>query len=205
MSDTPLTALVINCTLKPSPSDSSTDKLARELLDELTSQGVTGTMIRAADHTIMPGVETDMGDGDEWPEIRQKMLDADILIIATPIWLGHPTSFVQRVLERLDAELGEADDKGHFPTYGKVAAVAVVGNEDGAHHVSAELFQGLNDVGFSLAPNAITYWTGHAMGSTDYKDLDKTPEEVKNATHMVAVNTAHLARILKANPLPSLN
>ncbi|HEY1064043.1 MAG TPA: NAD(P)H-dependent oxidoreductase [Candidatus Saccharimonadales bacterium] len=204
MPDIPLTALVINCTLKPSPSDSSADKLANELLVEFASQGVAGTILRAADYAIKPGVETDMGDGDEWPEIRQKMLDADILVIATPIWLGHPTSFVQRILERLDAELGEADDNGHYPTYGKVAAAAVVGNEDGAHHVSAELYQGLNDVGFSLAPNAVTYWTGHAMGSTDYKDLKTTPEEVKTATHMVAVNTAHLARVLKMDPLPSL-
>jgi hypothetical protein len=34
----------------------------------------------------------------------------------------------------------------------------VVGNEDGAHHISATLFQGLNDVGFSLAAQAVTYW-----------------------------------------------
>lgn len=112
-----------------------------------------------------------------WPEIRDTIMGCDILVLSTPIWLGHPSSLAQRVLERLDAELGESDDEGRMLTYGKAAAVCVVGNEDGAHHVSAELFQALNDVGFSLAPNAVTYWVGEAMQGTDYQDLDKTPRQ----------------------------
>ncbi len=87
-------------------------------------------------------------------------------------------------------------------TYGKVAAVCVVGNEDGAHKVSADLFQGLNDVGFSLAPNAVTYWVGEAMQGTDYQDLDKTPEATAGTTATLAANTAHLARRLKSAPYP---
>ncbi len=101
-----------------------------------------------------------MGNGDAWPGLREKILAADIVLLATPIWLGHPSSLCQRVLERLDADISETDDQGRQLMYGKVAAVAVVGNEDGAHKVSADLFQGLNDLGFSLAPNAVTYWVG---------------------------------------------
>lgn len=74
------------------------------------------------------------------PELRQRVLDADILVLATPIWLGHPSSICQRVLERLDAELSETDDEGRMLTYDKVAAVADVGNEVGAHKVSADVF-----------------------------------------------------------------
>jgi multimeric flavodoxin WrbA len=205
METTPLKALVINCSLKSSSDESSTDKLANELLAELAKQHVTGSIVRAADHNIAPGVEIDMGEGDDWPNIRQQMVEADILILATPIWMGHASSFAQRVLERLDGELSETDDNGHYATYGKVAAVVVVGNEDGAHHVSAELFQGLNDVGFTIAPNAVTYWNGHAMGRVDYKDLEETPDEVASATHMAAINTAHVARVLKSHPLPPLS
>lgn len=204
MSDTPLQALVLNCSLKPSPAESSTDKLSSELLAELATLGVSATTLRAADYLIKPGVETDMGDGDQWPDIRNQMLAADILIVATPIWMGHQSSIAQLILERLDAELSEADDQGHYSTYGKVAAVVVVGNEDGAHNASANIFQALNDVGFSLAANAVTYWNGNAMGKIDYKDLDKTPDEVATATHMVAVNTAHLARVLKSHQYPAL-
>ncbi|MFD6285698.1 flavodoxin family protein [Streptomyces sp. NPDC060205] len=200
---TPLRAVALVCTLSPSPAASSSQLLAEQTMAALGEHGVTGKVIRIADHDVRPGVETDMGDGDEWPAIRDTVLGADILVLATPIWLGHPSSLAQRVMERLDAEISEKDDEGRMLTYGKVAAVCVVGNEDGAHKVSADLFQGLNDVGFSLAPNAVTYWVGEAMQGTDYQDLDKTPETTSATTATLAANTAHLARQLKASPYPS--
>ncbi len=49
----------------------------------------------------------------------------------------------QRVLERLDAEVSETDDDDRPVLLGKVA---VVGNEDGAHHIIAEAFQALDEV-----------------------------------------------------------
>ena len=68
-------------------------------------------MVRALDHDIKPGVETDMDDGDEWPQIHEKLLASEILVIATPTWLGRPSSVAQRVLERMDAMLSETDDE----------------------------------------------------------------------------------------------
>ncbi|MFK0047649.1 flavodoxin family protein [Streptomyces sp. NPDC090741] len=199
---TPLRAVALVCTLSPSPKRSSSQLLAEQTMAALADHGVTGKVIRIADHDVKPGVEVDMGEGDAWPEIRDTILGCDILILSTPIWLGHPSSIAQRVLERLDAELGESDSEGRMFTYGKAAAVCVVGNEDGAHHVSAELFQGLNDVGFSLAPNAVTYWVGEAMQGTDYQDLDKTPGKTAATIKTLAANTAHLTRRLKAAPYP---
>ena len=58
-----------------------------------------------------------------------------------------------------------------MPSYGKVAIAAVVGNEDGAHHVAAELLQALLEVGFSAPPGGVTYWVGEAMGSTALSDF----------------------------------
>ncbi|MFJ8043743.1 flavodoxin family protein [Kitasatospora sp. NPDC096147] len=199
---TPLRAVALVCTLSPSPKPSSSQLLAEQTMAALSEHGVTGKVIRIADHDVRTGVAVDMGDGDAWPEIRDTILGCDILVLSTPIWLGHTSSVAQRVLERLNAELGESDDHGRPLTYGKVAAVCVVGNEDGAHHVSAEVFQGLNDVGFTLAPNAVTYWVGEAMQRTDYQDLDKTPDKTAAATATLAANTAHLARRLKGAPYP---
>ncbi|MFF4443892.1 flavodoxin family protein [Streptomyces sp. NPDC001502] len=200
---TPLRAVALVCTLSPSPAPSSSELLAEQTMTALGGHGVTGKTIRIADHDVKPGVKTDMGDGDAWPEIRDTILGCDILILSTPVWLGHPSSIAQRVLERLDAEISETDDEGRMLTYGKAAAVCVVGNEDGAHKVSADLFQGLSDVGFSLAPNAVTYWVGEAMQGTDYQGLDKTPEKTAATTATLAANTAHLARRLKAAPYPA--
>ncbi|WP_136518064.1 flavodoxin family protein [Cellulomonas telluris] len=197
-----LTALVLVGTLTPSPTASSSELLGRQVLAALGEHGVTGEVVRVVDHDVRPGVQKDMGEGDAWPAIRQKMLAADILVVATPIWMGQPSSVTKRALERLDAELSEQDDEGRLLTYGKVAAVAVVGNEDGAHHVSAEVFQALNDVGFTIPAAAVTYWVGEAMGSADYQDLDETPETVTTTTRTLAANTAHLARLLKRQGYP---
>jgi multimeric flavodoxin WrbA len=192
----------LNCTLKSGDAGSSTELLLSQTLEALRQHDVEGEIVRVADIAIKPGVTSDEGEGDEWPPLRQRILESDILLLGTPIWLGQPSSVCKRVLERMDAFLQELDDEGRMVSYGRVAAVIVVGNEDGAHHVAAELYQALNDVGFTLAPNAVSYWVGEAMGSTDYKDLEETPEKVANATAMLARNAAHLATVLKAQPYP---
>jgi multimeric flavodoxin WrbA len=199
----PLHALVLNCTLKQSPAESSTELLASELLEELKAHDVSGEIVRVVDPGVKFGISPDEGDGDAWPEIRDKMLAADILGIATPIWLGQPSAVCKMVLERLDAELSEADDQGRMLTYGKVGAVAVVGNEDGAHHVSAEVYQALSDVGFTIPANAVTYWVGEAMHATDYKDKRPRPEQTEQTTRTLAANAVHLARLLKESSYPA--
>lgn len=199
---TELTALALVCTLKSGGEPSSSELLAQQVLDALAERDVSGQLVRIADEGVAFGVSKDEGDGDGWPAIRQKMLDADILLIATPIWMGQPSSVCKMTLERLDAELSETDDEGRLSTYGKVAAIAVVGNEDGAHHSVAEISQALSDTGFTLPANGATYWVGEAMGSTDYNDLDETPEKTAGTTKTLAANTAHLARLLKQSPYP---
>ena len=180
-----LKALILVCTLKPSPEESSSDLLARQVAEALDQEDCESEIIRLVDHHIRYGVTTDEGDGDEWPEIRERMLASDILIISTPIWMGQPASVSKVALERLDAELSETDDDGRMSTFGKVAGVAVVGNEDGAHHVSAEIFQALNDTGFTIPANAVTYWVGEAMGDVDYIDRGTTPEKTAGTTKAV--------------------
>jgi multimeric flavodoxin WrbA len=198
----PLTALALVCSLKPSPAPSSSDLMARQILEELAKHGVTGDVVRVVDHDVKPGVEVDMGEGDAWPAIRAQMMAADILIVSTPTWVGHMSSVAQRVLERLDGELSETDDTGRPLITGKVAVTAVVGNEDGAHKITADLMQGLNDMGFTIPAQGGTYWNDEAMGSRDYLDLDETPEAVASTTATLAENAAVLARALKASPYP---
>jgi multimeric flavodoxin WrbA len=155
------------------------------------------------DLALLPGVEADMGPGDEWPALLEKVKAADIVVLSTPTWVGHMSSVAQRVLERLDAELSDEDDAGRPRMVGKVALAAVVGNEDGAHKIVADLFQALNDIGFSIPAQGCTYWNGEAMQGTDYTDLDDVPEPVASATANAARNAVHLAGALRDHPYPS--
>ena len=155
-----------------------------------------------ADLAILPGVTSDEGEGDDWPALRKRILAADILILATPIWLGQPSSVAKRVLERMDAFLEELDDSGRMPPSGKVAVAAVVGHEDGAHHCHAEMFQALNDLGWTIPANAGAYWVGEAMGDAEYREFRAAPAKVRAALDLLAANAAHLARALRSSPYP---
>ena len=206
MPDNSLKILAFNCSLKSAndKDSSSTDVLLKQMLDVFADEGATGEIVRAVDHDIKPGVTSDQGDGDAWPALRKRVVDADILVIGTPIWLGQPSSVAKRVLERMDAFLGETDDRGRMPSYGKVAIAAVVGNEDGAHHCAAEITAALNEVGFTIPSGGATYWVGEAMGNKVYKDLGKMPEWLSKWNPMLASNAAHLARLLKRDSYPGI-
>src|SRR6185295_85381 len=200
----PLKVLAFNCSLKSAKDKekSSTESLLRQLMAELEKQGATGSIVRAVDHNIKPGVKSDQGEDDDWPALRQRVVNCNILVMATPIWLGQPSSVAKRVMERMNAFIYETDDFVRKPSYGKVAIVAVVGNEDGAHHCAAELIQGLTEVGFTVPPGGVTYWVGEALGKKEYKELRKMPTEVFNVMHMLVLDATHLARLLKAKTYP---
>jgi multimeric flavodoxin WrbA len=201
-----VTAIAINCTLKAKPGEpSSTDMMIGIVAAELARHGVAlAETIRLAEHNILPGVSSDEGPGDDWPDIRRRILAHDILIFGTPIWLGQMSSIAKRVLERMDAFLGETDANGRMPSFGKLAVAAIVGNEDGAHNVTADLFQALNDEGWTIPAGAACYWVGEAMQGTDLKDLPRTPDKVIETAKMLASNAAHLARLLKAEAYPGV-
>ena len=197
-----LRALVLNCTLKPSPQESSSELLGTEIVAALADHDVDAEMVRVVDKDVRFGVSTDEGDGDEWPELRDRMLAADIFVLVGPIWLGQPAAVTKMVLERLDAELSAKDDEGRLLTFGKVAALGVVGNEDGAHHVTAEVYQALSDVGFTIPAQGVTYWVGEAMQPVDYKDKQPAPETTAGTTATLARHVAHLAGLLRESPYP---
>ncbi|MBA2919052.1 NADPH-dependent oxidoreductase [Sphingomonas sp. MAH-20] len=197
-----LSAIALNCTLKPE-GESSTDRMIGLIAGELAKHDVRlAETIRVARHDVKPGVTSDEGAGDAWPAIRAKILAADVLILGTPVWLGQMSSIAKRVLERMDAFLGETDDQGRTPAYGKTVLVGIVGNEDGAHSITASLLQALNDVGFSVPAAAATYWVGEAMGKTDFKDLPQVPDKIAATARAAASNAAHLARLLRRETYP---
>lgn len=196
-------ATIVNCTLKPSPSTSNTEALAGVVAAELERRGVETETVRAVDHDIRPGVESDMGEGDEWPAIREKLLASEILVIATPTWLGRPSSVAQRVLERMDALIAETDDDDRPVAYDRVAGVVVTGNEDGAHHVISEVSGGLIDIGYTIPAQSWTYWNKGPGPGDEYLDSDDDEgKEWSRTTGLAAAaNLVGVAEALAAKPL----
>jgi multimeric flavodoxin WrbA len=195
-------ATILNCTLKPSPATSNTEALARVVADALESHDVEVELIRVADHDIKPGVSSDEGDGDEWPALLDKVLASEILVLATPTWLGQISSVAKRVLERLDALLSETDDEGRPVAYGRVAGFVVTGNEDGAHHCIAQLAQGVIDIGWTVPGQAWTYWNKGPGPGPSYLETDEGHEWSETTGKTAAQNLVAVARALHAMQLP---
>lgn len=196
-------AVVLNCTLKRSPTVSNTERLAEQLTGALREHDVESELVRVVDHDVLPGVSTDEGPGDAWPAIHERILSAEILILATPTWLGQPSSVAKRVLERMDAMLSETDDDGRPVAFNRVAGFVVTGNEDGAHHVIAELTQGVTDIGFTVPGQAWTYWNMGPGPGPDYSDTDHGHEWSESTAKAAASNIAAAAQALAANPIPA--
>jgi multimeric flavodoxin WrbA len=196
-------ALVLNCTLKASPSQSNTDALADVVVDALEKEGVEITRIRLADLRILPGVSSDEGAGDDWPGIHEKLLGSDILVVATPTWLGRPSSIAQRMLERMDAMLSETDDDDRPVAYNKVAGVVVTGNEDGAHHVISEISGGLADIGYTIPGQAWTYWNKGPGPGPSYSETGEGHDWSAKTGRAMASNLVAVAKALAASPVPA--
>jgi multimeric flavodoxin WrbA len=197
-------AICLNCTLKPSPAPSNTQALADVVLAALCEQGVESDVVRLVDHRIAPGVVSEaVADGDEWPTIRERVLAAEILIMATPTWLGQPSSIAKRALERMDAMLSEtrADDETPI-AYNRVAGVVVTGNEDGAHHVISEVTGALIDIGYTIPGQAWTYWNkGPGPGDEEWLTTDEREWSITTG-QTAAQNLVAAAKALWASPLP---
>jgi multimeric flavodoxin WrbA len=195
-------AIVLNCTLKASPARSNTGALAGVVAEALRADGVEVDEVRIADHAVPPGVESDLGEGDEWPGIRARVLDAEILVFASPTWLGRPSSIAQRVLERMDAMLSEQDDAGRPVAYNRVAGVVVTGNEDGAHHVISEIAGALIDIGYTIPGQAWTYWNRGPGPGDDYLEEEAGHEWSHETGETAAANLLATAKALAERPIP---
>jgi multimeric flavodoxin WrbA len=161
-----LRALFFNCTLKRSPERSHTQGLIDVSAGIMGKQGVAVEMIRAVDHDIATGVWPDMTEHgaatDAWPRLYQKVLAADILVVAGPIWLGDNSSVTKRVIERLYGCSHLLNDAGQYAYYGRVAGCLITGNEDGIKHCAMNVLYSLQHLGYTIPPQADAGWIGEA-------------------------------------------
>ncbi len=199
-----LKAIFINCTLKPSPELSHTDGLVRISRAIMELRGVKVEEIRAVDFDIAAGVYPDMTERgwnkDDWPGIYQKVMESNILVITSPIWLGEKSSVCTKVIERLYGNSALLNDKGQYSYYGRVGGCLITGNEDGVKHCAMNILYSLQHLGFTIPPQADAGWVGEAGPGPSYLDPNSGGPEndfTNRNTTFMTWNLLHLARILK--------
>ncbi len=199
-------ALIINCTLKKSPSISNTQTLIDKGVKILQKENVETEVVRLVDFDIKPGTSTNEGEGDEWPLILEKIKQCNILIIGTPVWVGRLASTAQRVIERLDAifhEEGFTDEENEqYFTYNKVAGCLVTGNEDGAHSCAAHVLWAMQEFGFTIPPNVNAYWVNKAGPGKSYIEAGGERHLYTNKTLYNSIyNLLYFANLLQQHPI----
>ncbi len=199
-----LRALFVNCTLKRSPARSHTQGLADVAIGVMEDNGVSVEVVRAVDHDLPPGVHPDMTEHgwphDGWPALYAKVQAADILVLATPIWLGEKSSVCTAIIERLYGNSSLLNEAGQYAYYGRVAGCIVTGNEDGAKHCSMNILYSLQHLGFTIPPQADAAWLGGVGPGPSYLDEGSGGPEndfTNRSSTFMAWNLMHLARLLK--------
>ena len=142
----------------------------------MDTNGIATKLVRPVDLVLPPGVNPDMTkhgfQQDDWPQLCQKVMEADILVIGTPIWLGEESSVCRRVIERLYGESGKLNDQGQYLYYGRVGGCIVTGNEDGVKHSAMTVLYALQHLGYTIPPQADAGWIGEAGPGPSYGDGD---------------------------------
>ena len=206
-----LRALYLNCTLKRSPARSNTQGLIDASMAIMRHAGVEAETVRVVDLEIAPGMGQDMTESgwarDDWPGLFEKVRAADILVLATPIWLGEKSSVCTRIIERLYAMSSLENEKGQYVFYGRTAGCLVTGNEDGYKHCARNVVYSLQHIGYTVPPQADAAWVGPAGPGPSYLDPDSGGPENdftnRNLTFM-SWNLIHVARMLtRAGGLPA--
>ncbi|MEO1223913.1 MAG: flavodoxin family protein [Pseudomonadota bacterium] len=201
---TDLSAVILNCTLKPSAQASNTEGLLQVPKAIMEANGIAVEMLRPVDYDIPPGVYPDMTehgfDTDDWPQIQEKVMAAEILIIGTPIWLGEESSVCRQAIERLYGQSGVLNDKGQYLYYGRVGGCVVTGNEDGVKHCAMSVLYALGHLGYTIPPQADAGWIGEAGPGPSYLDEGSGGPDndfTQRNTTFMTWNLMHMAAMLK--------
>lgn len=197
-----LKVLVLNASLKHAPDVSNTEEVATMVIENMrTHAEIEYEMIRLSDKNIPVGLGYKESEDDEWPEIVQKIIEAHVVIFATPIWWGNRSSLMQRVMERMDAFDEGTVPGGRGVLLNKVAGIVITGSEDGAQNVMAHLMEVLSFMNFTLPPQCCTYWVGE-VGMDPKTDAERRRKNaaVAHMAENTAKNLVYYAELLKGNP-----
>lgn len=198
-------ALVLNCTLKKGSETSNTLALIKEVTKIFAEKGIQTEILTMADYNIELGITHEaVNENDEWPMIFEKVKEADILILGSPIWLGQQSSVATKTIERLYGGSSLTNEKGQYIYYNKVGGVVITGNEDGAKHVARSLIYALSHIGFTIPPNVDAYWVGEAGPGPSFIEAEGNKNEftMKNAK-ILAYNLIHFSKLLRYHPIPT--
>lgn len=189
-------AIVLLATLK-AHGKSNTEVLTEFVISHLEKHKISCEVIRLAEHTILPGTYIEIDTPDDFPEIYKKIVDADIILFATPIWWNNHSSELQRVIERLDEVYDYVLEGRGSPLDGKLGGIIVTGDSDGVEHITGNIANFFCSIGITIPAYASlgVIWTGHGkkINTSRARMLEHYEKEYLQDAKAMAKSLASLA------------
>jgi len=167
----------------------NTEILLRKCLETLESAGIEGELIRLAERKVEPCTACGkcyknrdgkciMGD-DDFHGVYSKMLDAEIIVVGSPVYFGSATPDIMALLDRA----GYVARANGNPLSRKLGGPVVVARRAGQNFTYAQLlfWFTINDM---IVPGS-TYWNvafGRAIGEVadDKEGIDTVTRFAEN-------------------------
>ena len=190
-------ALILDCTSAIAP-DSDVEIATKTMIESLQRFEVEVETLRVLDADLE---DPPNGEGldERWAELRDQILGADILLLASPAtWLGQPSDEARRVLDGMGALLAGRDAAGQVLAVNHVAGVVVAGDRMGGEMVLSEVTAALTQLGFTIPGQATTYLNAEALTAAPLAVREQSAQPgLQAASNLVAV-----AQALREHPIP---
>ena len=183
--------LILQGSLKKAIKDSNTDVLVKLISNSFKDKGSTTNVVQLANRKFEygTGMNTQNDEKDDMTEVISKILSADAVIFATPIWWDNHSSLIQSVIERMDSIESWSYNNKFYPLYGKIFGVAVSGSSDGYQKIYGQLFYWATSLGFTIPPHCGVY--SFAQGKEKIlKDKSLNEKIDKMTKNMIAWHSA---------------
>jgi nitrite reductase/ring-hydroxylating ferredoxin subunit/multimeric flavodoxin WrbA len=124
---------------------------------------------------------TEMKPKDGMTQVyRDMILWADIVMIATPIRWGNPSSLYFKMAERLNCVQNQITLKDKILIKNKVASFIITGGQDNIQQVAGQMMVFFTDLGFTFPPFSFLGWS---RGWTA-EDMDKNVLQFKRSEYI---------------------
>lgn len=170
-----LRATVLLGTLKEQIEESTTYKTCQSLAEKMPQVEFDYQHLATMD--IAYGVQHDKPE-DDMVKIVQSIKQSDIVLIASPIWWGQPSSLIQKVIERMDSLDLRYDEEKRSIGEGRVLGTVITGAEDGSQGCIQRICGWAPLLGFTVCPYSNITWLD------TYKDSDDPDSYRNTASHM---------------------
>lgn len=124
---------------------------------------------------------TEMEPKDGMTQVyRDMILWADIVLVATPIRWGNPSSLYFKMAERLNCVQNQITIKDKVLVKNKVASFIITGGQDNIQQVAGQMMVFFTDLGFTFPPFSFLGWS---RGWTA-EDMDKNVLQFRRSAYI---------------------